>query len=283
MKSIAAYALRTSARALFRSKNCAPNASKGFLSKLSWTPLGQASGWTWNIIASTRYDYDKLSRLTKAEPPPNLQTQLGLPVESYSYDPVHNRSSSAHQPGAWVYNADNQLMQWGQGAEQTTLTYTATGHTESETKDNRTRNYAYDAEERLVQVQDDGQTTASYQYDPYGRRIKKTVNGATTYFMYNEQGLLAELNEQGQMKRAYGWRPDGSWGTAPLWQAEPGLTPGLANADYHYLHTDHLGTPQMATNSQGQKTWGAVSEAFGKTTIEPGSQITMNLRFPGQY
>ena len=93
-------------------------------------------------------------------------------MESYSYDPVHNRSSSGHQPGAWVYNADNQLMQWGQGAEQTTLTYTATGHTESETKDNRTRNYSYDAEERLVQVQDDGQTTASYQYDPYGRRIK---------------------------------------------------------------------------------------------------------------
>ena len=31
---------------------------------------------------------------------------------------------------------------------------------------------------------------------------------------------------------------------------------------WHYLHTDHLGTPYMATNRQGEKTWRAYANAF---------------------
>jgi YD repeat-containing protein len=56
------------------------------------------------------YDYDDLDRLTKAEPPVPLRQSPenpdGLPVEGFSYDAVHNREFSAHQPGAWIYNAN---------------------------------------------------------------------------------------------------------------------------------------------------------------------------------
>ena len=141
----------------------------------------------------------------------------------------------------------------------------------------------YDAEERLIQVKDEGQEIASYQYDPLGRRIKKSANGQTTYYLYNAQGLIAELNASGQMQRAYGWQLDGMWGTSPVWQAKVNANQNLEEAQYHYLHSDHLGTPQVATDEQGNQTWRGVSEAFGKTTVEPGNQITMNLRFPGQY
>ena len=95
---------------------------------------------------------------------------------------------------------------------------------------------------------------------------------------------MAEMDAQGNISRAYGWEPDTAWGTAPLWQAEvQGTTGALATASYHYLHRDHLGTPQLATNQNGQKSWKGVSEAFGQVTPESGNQITMNLRFPGQY
>lgn len=47
--------------------------------------------------------------------------------------------------------------------------------------------------------------------------------------------------------------------------------------------TDHLGTPQLAINSQGQQTWKIHSDAFGNTVLDPNNQITLNLRFPGQY
>ena len=62
-------------------------------------------------LGTTQFSYDPVGRLTQAKPDAALQT-LGLPVEQYGYDRVHNRISSAHQPGAWSYNADNQLTQY---------------------------------------------------------------------------------------------------------------------------------------------------------------------------
>ena len=48
-------------------------------------------------------------------------------------------------------------------------------------------------------------------YDLFGRRIAKTVrqgqNSRTTYYIYSEQGLMAEADEKGQMTKAYGFNP----------------------------------------------------------------------------
>ena len=62
-------------------------------------------------LGQTSYGYDNLDRLTQASPDAALQGK-GLPQETYGYDPVGNRTSSAHQAGAWSYNADNQLVQY---------------------------------------------------------------------------------------------------------------------------------------------------------------------------
>ena len=51
----------------------------------------------------------------------------------------------------------------------------------------------------------------------------------------------------------------------------------------HFFQADHLGTPQLAADAQGRITWQARAEAFGLTSPDPGSTITVNLRFPGQY
>ncbi|WP_370580036.1 RHS repeat domain-containing protein [Snodgrassella alvi] len=47
--------------------------------------------------------------------------------------------------------------------------------------------------------------------------------------------------------------------------------------------TDHLGTPQLAINSAGEQSWKITSDAFGNSELDANNQITMNLRFPGQY
>lgn len=44
-----------------------------------------------------------------------------------------------------------------------------------------------------------------------------------------------------------------------------------------------MNTVQLATTSQGQISWQGISDAFGKTILNANNQITMNLRFPGQY
>lgn len=72
------------------------------------------------------YRYDSLDRLIEAMPETTLQ-DIGLPDEGYTYDAIGNRLGSRHQPGAWQYNGQDQLMSWGTGSQAETLTYTATG------------------------------------------------------------------------------------------------------------------------------------------------------------
>lgn len=229
---------------------------------------------------SSSYQYDQLDRLTQVKP--DSET-TGQQAESYSYDAIGNRTGSAQQPGEWLYNNQNQLVKWGEGKQQTSLTYTPNGQLSTEENANKKLSYSYNAAERLSKVSNDAGELARYEYDPFGRRISKTVNGETTYYIYSSEGLIAELDQNGRMRIAYGWQPDSDWGTSPLWQANLSDGQTLKNASYHYLITDHLGTPQLAVNNAGEQSWKVSSDAFGNTKLDAGNQITMNLRFPGQY
>lgn len=229
---------------------------------------------------SSSYQYDQLDRLTQVKPESETTEQQ---TESYSYDAIGNRTGSAQQPGEWLYNNQNQLVKWGEGKQQTSLTYTPNGQLSIEENANKKFSYSYNAAERLSKVSNDAGELVRYEYDPFGRRISKTVNGETTYYIYSREGLIAELDQNGRMRVAYGWEPDSEWGTSPLWQANLSEGQTLKNASYHYLITDHLGTPQLAINSNGEQSWKINSDAFGNSELDATNQITMNLRFPGQY
>ena len=63
---------------------------------------------------------------------------------------------------------------------------------------------------------------------------------------------------------------------------------GTTSEVVRYLHSDHLNTPRLATNSTGQVIWRWDGEAFGATVPNEdvdgdGKLTTVNLRFPGQY
>ena len=265
-------------------------------------------------LVQTGYGYDPLNRLSEAEPDQALQT-LGLPQEAYSYDAAGNRLSSAHQAGAWTYNQANQLLQYPRAldenapaqqsqTEQVSASYNAQGHLIKETGTDWERNWRYNAAGRLSEIKDsaDG-LTVQYRYDPFGRRIAKTVTqGATsrtTYYINGESALMAEADEEGRITRAYGFNPhtqqartneededeqEGSlWSTDPIWQADLNGKTSLKEASYHYLVTDHLEVPVLALNKAGETTWKANYEAFGKARINPASTAQINLRLPGQY
>ena len=55
-----------------------------------------------------------------------------------------------------------------------------------------------------------------------------------------------------------------------------------SGANYHYFHTDHLGTPQKLTAKGGATTWAANYSGFGAATVT-NSTVTNPVRFPGQY
>jgi RHS repeat-associated protein len=139
-----------------------------------------------------------------------------------------------------------------------------------------TTTYHYDARNRLTRVDLPDGTVASYAYDPFGRRVKKQVGSAITLFVYADEGLVGEYDGAGMMRKLYGWKPDGLWGTDPLYMVEGG--------NYYFYQNDHLGTPQRLTSAaDGAVVWGAGYLAFGAVVVDPSSAVENNLRFPGQY
>ncbi len=54
------------------------------------------------------------------------------------------------------------------------------------------------------------------------------------------------------------------------------------HAEIYYYHNDHLGTPQIMTNSAQQVVWEAVRKPFGEVN-KVVELIENNLGFPGQY
>ena len=58
--------------------------------------------------------------------------------------------------------------------------------------------------------------------------------------------------------------------------------------DLKFIHNDHLGTPQFATDSSTQIVWSASYKPFGEAAVDEdpdgdGTEYSLNIRFPGQY
>ncbi len=97
-----------------------------------------------------------------------------------------------------------------------------------------------------------------------------------TRFVYNERGqLIGEYNATGNVKQEIIYL-----GNQPV-----GV---MMNNVVNYIHTDHLGTPRIITDTNNTTIWSWHSDPFGKTAANEdpdgdGNKFTFNLRFAGQY
>ena len=220
---------------------------------------------------TTNYGYDKIYQLLSAT---NSQN-----TEAFTYDKVGNRKTSAATAGEWSYNRNNELLSYN----GTSFGYDANGNTVTKTEGTgsgtvpvpSTTTYVYGATDRLETVNLPDGRTATYTYDPFGRRVKKQVEGEVTYFVYADEGLIGEYDATGAFQKGYGWRPNGIWGTNPVFMVEEG--------EYYFYQNDHLGTPQTMTDVDGDVVWEASYSAFGQAKVGSISTVVNNLRFPGQY
>jgi RHS repeat-associated protein len=212
------------------------------------------------------YEYDDLYRLTNETNPTN-----GTNGTSYTYDALGNRLTMTGVTGTWNYNSNNELL----GFDSTSFTYDNNGNLTNKTIGINATNYIYDVEDRLTQVKDGSSSViAEYYYDPFGRRLWKDVGGTRTYFLYADEGLIGEYDASGAEIRAYGYEPDSTWSTNPLYQRVGG--------EYYWYENDHQGTPQKLISTSGAVVWSAVYDSFGNCQISI-EEITNNLRSPGQY
>ncbi|MBT9539680.1 MAG: DUF2778 domain-containing protein [Thiobacillus sp.] len=209
------------------------------------------------------YSYDATGRLVSA-----LNTATGsFGSLAWTYDQNGNRQSETRNAGTmpYVYSPTGSNWLYQRGSDSRSKT--ANGNTASISG---VASFTYDGFNRLATSVTASETT-TYTYNALGQRIKKrNQNGLQTVFHYGQNGeLLYERDANGNTKE-YVWL-----------EGRP-----LARIDYgtviYYYHVDHLGTPQVMTNTKGLVEWQAGYEPFGKATVKV-STVENNLRLPGQY
>lgn len=235
------------------------------------------------------YQYDNAYRLTNAQQPTVFGNQ------SYSYDANSNRTTLAQNTSdngittnkQYTYGYNNQQALNGitkllDGVESTiSQSYDNNGALASDGE----RSYQYNSFGRLAQVYNGADTIASYHYDPYGRRISKTVAGETIYFLYDKTGLVGEYTESGELIRGYQYYPDSTWTMDPVALKTPEVKANEADPtqySYSYYYNDHLGAPQYLIQLNGNTVWSGKYDAFGMV-YESVTEVENPLRFPGQY
>jgi RHS repeat-associated protein len=211
-----------------------------------------------NAYQTGSYGYDALDRLIQ-----DSITSIPSSSVSLGYDANGNRTSD--DSGSYIYpNASNRLTQYhGQ-----TITLDAAGNTVSD----GTYTYVYNNAGELQSVSQGVTTLGSYVYNHQRQRTQKTTASGTTVYHYDLGGnLIAETQADGTLIRAYVWADN-----SPVAQISGGSPETLA-----YLHSDHEGTPRLATDTGQAVVWRFDGRSFGDTT--PTGSVTVNLRYPGQY
>jgi len=135
------------------------------------------------------YSYDSASQLT------GLTYTLGsnaLGNLTYAYDLAGrgiNVGGSFARTGlplavsTTAYNANNQLTQWGTA----NLFYDPNGNMTSD----GVNSFVWNARNQLASM---NLGSVSFQYDPFGRRVGKTISGTTTNYVYDGANTVQELS-----------------------------------------------------------------------------------------
>jgi len=212
------------------------------------------------------YEYDGLDRLIGAQYP----TAHGLPPsESFAYDPAGNREDPS-DPDAYAYDANNRIT----ASPGKTYTFDEDGSVSQIAGSTQTERFTFDKKNRL-RTWTDGASSASYLYDPFGRRLRKSVNGVDTWFVWDGSHLLTEHGFNGARSVRYAY----AGGFAPAESA----TTSYQGDTIRSVHTNHLDAPVLLVNSSGTRAWRTVYGVYGAVTIQEGSEADFRIKFPGQY
>jgi RHS repeat-associated protein len=191
---------------------------------------------TSSVSGVDTYDYNDIYELTSV---------TGSQTHSYAYDGVGNRATA--DGTAYTVNTLNQYDAVGAQV----ITYNTNGNLTND----GVNTYTYDEENRLATV-DNTSHSASYTYDPFHRRITKTVDGVTVYFVYDGIDVVAEYDASGDLASEY------TYSNA----IDEVLTMDRGGNTYYY-HYDGTGSVTEITDASGSVQESYRYDVYGQPSI----------------
>jgi RHS repeat-associated protein len=117
------------------------------------------------------------------------------------------------------------------------------------------KTYEWDAANRLVRVRDGASEIAAFDYDGYGRRVRKTKTGMTHVYAYDREDVLEERTTSGtSLRHVHG--PGIDW---PLATIDTGNSPA-------YYLADHLSSVVQATDGSANAQFTRQYDPSGRLT-----------------
>jgi RHS repeat-associated protein len=196
-----------------------------------------------------QYTYDPIYQLTQV-------TQGTTTTESYSYDVVGNRLSSLGM-SPYAYDSSNERT----STPSATFTYDGNGNTLTKADSSGTTTYHWDFENRLTSVVLSGtRGTATFEYDPFGRRIQKAsmqgmINTITNY-LYDSADTVEELEGGGNVLARYIQGPG----------VDNPLAEGRSGTNAFYAQ-DGVGSVTSLSSSTGTILNSYTYDTFGNSTV----------------
>ncbi|MBU7046119.1 MAG: RHS repeat-associated core domain-containing protein [Theionarchaea archaeon] len=144
-----------------------------------------------------------------------------------------------------------------------TFTYDDYGNCITKSDGINTWEYAYDYENRLLSITENGLITEQYIYNGDGQRIKKINADSTRIYIYSGINVLYEINMTTQMDAIYIYGPTGRIAKK-------------VNDITEFYHTDHLGSTRLTTSETGSKVTEVQYKPFGEQINTTDERYTYN-------
>ena len=219
-------------------------------------------------IRHYQYDYDQRRRLIEV-------VLNGERVEHYAYDANGSRTLTTSvrrglQDVSASYNHGDQLQQFG----NTQYQYDSNGRLSraiaTTAQGERQTDYHYSSMGRLLQVQTP-EADIEYRYSALGNRVAKLIDGEVVerYLWQDKTTLLATYDGSGRLKQRFEY----VLGHVPSKFTQDGSS--------YYIITDHLGSPRLITDAQGQVQRAIDYDAYGNIVADSNPSLRIPFGFAG--
>lgn len=160
---------------------------------------------------STTYTYDVLDRLTGVVYPDK--------TAAYTYDAASNRLTETETntggttlvDRSYTYDDRNRLLSVTDAldaAQSISYTYDANGNQIARAQNGVSTSFAYDASDRLVEVQRGGLLLGRYLYNHEDLRVRKAGGGTIRRYIYDDQNVLQTTDDAGNTILRFEYGPD---------------------------------------------------------------------------